>query len=134
MSTAATAARRHQRLRAARQRDQRIGADVERLLETLAGRLEEAARDFVAPRERRAVHDEVEPAVLRLNPREHRGDLVIVLNVARQHQRTRRQGLRQFRDVFLEAALVGEDELRAQRMRWPGRWPTTGSDGWRRRR
>ena len=101
-------------LRAARERDERIGADVERQPEALARGLHERVGDVVAIGERDAVDEEVEPAVLLLDAGEHRVDLGVVLHVERQHERLRREGLGELVDVLFEAPLIGEDERRAR--------------------
>ena len=59
---AAAAAPFHQRHRAAGERDQRVGGDVERGAEAFAGGVEEGALELGGRSERGAVHQEVEPA------------------------------------------------------------------------
>ena len=99
---------------AARQRDQRIGADVERDPETLARGLDERVRQLGLRRERRAVHEEIEPAELAVERGGEVRDLLVARHVARQDQRV--VELRgELADVFLEPlARIGQREARAR--------------------
>jgi hypothetical protein len=104
---------RHEWLCRTGERDQRVRADVERRAEAFTARLDEGRRELVAGRERRAVHDEIQPAMHLGDLREHLGDLRIVLHVEREHERRRGQPVGEFLDVIFETALIGEDDLSA---------------------
>src|SRR4029079_2033651 len=96
---AAAAAALHQRQRAAGERDQRVGADVERQAEAVARGLHEGVRQLFARRVGGAVHDEVEAAVRLVDRLEDGGNLRVVGDVERQQQRIG-QGLGELADVF----------------------------------
>ena len=107
---ASAAPRLHQRRRAASQRDERVGTDVERELEALARRLHKGIGDVFAIGKCDAVDQKVEPAMILLNPGEDRVDFGVVLHVERQHERTWGERVGEFADMFFEPALVGEHE------------------------
>ena len=54
--------------------------------------------------------NEVQAAELLVDAAEHRRDVLVGTDVARQHQRRLREALREVVDVLFEAALIGERE------------------------
>ena len=54
--------------------------------------------------------DEVEAAEFLVDAAEHRGDVLVGADVARQHERRLCEPLREVVDVLFEAALIGERE------------------------
>ena len=90
--------------RLARECHQRVGGDVERQGEPVARRVEEAALEVLASRERQRVDEDVE-RVVRLGPAcEHAGDLVVRAYVARLDE-GRPDRLGQRPDALLDEAL-----------------------------
>ena len=77
---------------------------------SLKGALEGGAR-----RERGAVDHEIEPAELGVDALEHRLDVVVGADVARQDERRLGKSCRQLPDVFFEPALIGQRQARAAR-------------------
>ena len=95
-------------MRRARQRYQRVSADVERLSEAFARGLNERRRQLFARRKCGAVHDEVEAAELSVDRLEHCRDLTVVGDVARQDQRIAQVG-GEVANVLLEALALIRD-------------------------
>ncbi len=104
----------HQRQRAARERDQRIGADVERQLEAVARRLDERIREVLAGRVRGAVDEEVEAAERAVDLLEHARDLRVVGDVERKHQRIGEAFGEVAHVLFEPLALVRQRDARAR--------------------
>ena len=72
------------------QRDERVGADVERNPEAVARRVDEAALEILGGGEGDRVDEEVEPAAERLaDLGEDAGDVLVGADVARGDQRAR---------------------------------------------
>ena len=84
---AAAAAPLHQRRDRARQRDERVGADIERDPKSVARRLHEWIRQVGRRRERGAVNEEIEAAELAVELAASVVDLLIARDVTRKHER-----------------------------------------------
>ena len=117
-----------------RKRNQRVGRDVERRLKPSRVVFENGASRSSRLRERGAVHDEVEPAEFLIDLGEHRLDVGVRRDVARQDERGRVEPLRQLVDVFFESSLVGEREARAAPGGGLRDGPRRSNVCWRRRR
>ena len=113
----ANAAPFHQRNRPAGERDQRVGGNVERGAEALAGRVEERAVELGGRRERGAGQQEIEPAEFLIEAFVHRLDVIVGRDIAGQRKGRRRQVVRQLLDVVFEAPLIREREPGAARRR-----------------
>ena len=108
----AAAAGAHVRLGLAGERGERVGRDVDRQVEALAARVDEAAAEVLGPRVRDGVDEGVEAAAERLGRARHGDrDLRVVLHVERQHGGAVVELLRQLAHLALGAlALVRQHQ------------------------
>ena len=110
---AATAAALHQRPNGARQRNERIGAHVERHPEAFARRFDKWIVELLASRERRPVHKEVEATEPAVQRRRQFRNLFVAGDITRQDERVV-EFRRELANVLLEAlARIGERDPRA---------------------